>query len=72
MILEALIKECDYTGKKYAEPVMGYHLFARGATGRVCCVVTASKEAYDVQPKTMTLEEIEKIAESVPGGYLDY
>ncbi|UTS52141.1 hypothetical protein [Synechococcus phage BUCT-ZZ01] len=71
MIVEAMIRECDYTGKRFAEPVLGYHFFAQGATGRVCCVLAASKEAFDVQPKAITLDELEKLVEE-KGGYLDY
>ncbi len=39
MYLKAKVRECDFTGEKYDEPVDGAHCFARGATGRWCCVM---------------------------------
>lgn len=43
--------------------------FARGATGRVCLVLVQElTEGMQIS----TLDEIEKWAESVPGGYLEY
>lgn len=70
MMLEAEITECDMTGSRFNPPVMGYHLFARGATGRVCCVMTASKNSVRGEP--VSYEELKEWAESAPGGYLDY
>ena len=72
MLIEATIQECDITGRRFSEPVSGYHVFARGATGRVCCVMYVSKEAISEDQQISTFEELEAWAESVPGGYLDY
>jgi hypothetical protein len=72
MMIEAMVWECDYTDRKFDDPVPGYHVFARGATGRVCCVMYVSKEAVGVDQKINTIRELEAWAESVPGGYLDY
>ena len=70
MMIQAMISECDITGQKFSQPVMGYHLFARGNTGRVCCVIHASEGTVPGEP--VTLDALEAWAESVPGGYLDY
>lgn len=76
MMIAAMIKECDYTGKVFKAPVKGYHVFARGATGRVCHVLNVCAAA--VKPNRpnffviSTLKEVEEWAESIPGGYLDY
>jgi hypothetical protein len=72
MLMQAMIQECDITGRRFSEPVSGYHVFARGATGRVCCVMYVSKEAISEDQKISTLFEVVAWAESVPGGYLDY
>jgi hypothetical protein len=72
MMIEAMIQECDYTDRKFDDPVSGYHVFARGATGRVCCVMYVSKEAISEDQQISSFEELEAWAESVPGGYLDY
>jgi hypothetical protein len=73
MIIAAMIRDCDWTDQKFDEPVMGYHLFSRGATGRVCQVLNLCAEAVNLEKnKVSTLEEVEAWAESVPGGYLDY
>jgi len=72
MMIEAMVCECDYTDKKFDEPVPGYHVFARGATGRVCCVMHVAKEEISKKNKVSTLEELEAWAESIPGGWLDY
>lgn len=70
MMIEGKIDQCDITGKTFTPPVTGYHMFARGATGRVCCVMYASKDA--VSGTAVTYDELVEWAESVPGGYLDY
>ena len=72
MLIEAMIRECDWTGCKFDEEVLGYHAYARGATGRVCCVMYVSKEAVAKGQKIVNFEELKEWAESVPGGSLDY
>ena len=61
-------QRCDYTGEPMAKAVGA---FARGATGRVCLVLAFEG---DINPNMnlVTLEEVEKWAEEVEGGYLDY
>jgi len=59
-------RPCDVSGDPMERP-MG--CFARGATGRVCLVLVMEARDGD---EPSSIEEIEKWAESVPGGYLDY
>ncbi len=74
-MLKMKVRDCDFTGRQYAEPVDGAGFFARGATGRVCLVMQAGPEwlaEYGDTNPTETEAEIRTWAESVPGGYLDY
>jgi hypothetical protein len=57
---------CDITGNPMINAV-GF--FARGATGRVCLVLTGELRDGD---EISTLSEIREWAESEDGGYLDY
>jgi hypothetical protein len=63
------ITKCDFTDK----PVKGgIAVLARGATGRVCAVMWASREYAEQQGWVIsTFEEAVRYAESVPGGWLD-
>ena len=73
MMIAAMVKECDYSGQVFEMEVAGFHVFARGATGRVCHVLDACANAVNLEKnKVSTFEELEAWAESVPGGYLDY
>jgi len=73
-ILKTKVQECDVTGEAYPYPVEGAHIFDRGATGRVCCVMYAGPEYVDMQTEEAfsSLDDIKQWAESVPGGWLDY
>lgn len=64
-------KTCDYTGAPMSEAVGA---FARGATGRVCLVLTFDSSAYsqNVKQAWSSLEEVREWAELEEGGYLDY
>lgn len=71
MILKTMVTECDFSGKTFDEPVEGGHCFARGATGRVCWVMSICDEfAQENGWEYNTLEEIEAWANEE--GYLDY
>lgn len=73
MMIKALVNDCDFTGRKYPAPVWGAHCFARGATGRVCLVMTMGPEyVAEHDPKLSSDEELEAWANDAPGGYLDY
>ena len=71
MFIKGLLRNCDLCDEK---GVFGFHFFARGASGRVCNVLDVCHECdgNSHDRKGATLEEVEKWAESVPGGYLDY
>lgn len=59
---------CDMSGAPMERP-MGY--FARGATGRVCLVMVMEARGDGTEDDVL-IEDVEKWARSVPGGYLDY
>jgi len=72
MYIPAMIRECDITNQRYAEPVMGAYALARGATGRWCPVLSFGPEVIAEQALPMTdyataCERIE-----AAGDWLDY
>ena len=73
MYTKDILRSCDMCD---AKDVAGFHFFARGATGRVCNVLDVCHECDDGSGRehlvAPTLAEVEKWAESEPGGYLDY
>ena len=71
MYIKDTLRYCDICNEK---EVLGLHFFARGATGRVCNVLDICNECgeYSHDEQGNTLAEVEKWAESEPGGYLDY
>ena len=71
MYIKDQLTYCDICNEKDVE---GFHFFARGATGRVCNVLDMCHECTSIPADNEghTLEEVEKWAESEPGGYLDY
>lgn len=72
MVIEGMVNACDISGKKYGTYVKGGHALARGATGRVCCVLYLGPDYIKENNVTITsYEDAEKWAESEPGGYLD-
>lgn len=44
MYVRRMVVECDFSGKKYDEPVEGGAAVARGASGRWCEVMWAGPE----------------------------
>ena len=44
MYVAMMVTECDMTGTKYDEPVLGAWAIARSATGRYCCVMYVGPE----------------------------
>ena len=75
MIIAAPVNECDFTGRKYAEPVMGGHCLAAGATGRVCVVMYVGPE-YLAETGWVTRPEAEVraalVAKGTPEAFLDF
>jgi hypothetical protein len=75
MHIVAYVNYCDFENKPYPRYVKGIHLFARGATGRVCWVMSMGPDCKDFQKfkeTAVSLEQLETWAESVPGGWLQY
>ena len=71
MYTKDTLRYCDLCNEK---DVAGFHFFARGATGRVCNVLDICHECdgHSQEREGYTLFDVQKWAESVPGGYLDY
>lgn len=73
MFIEAVITECDMTQAKYKQPVTGAYMMSRGASGRVCPVLSVGPEFISERNISLsTYEEVEAWAYSCPGGWLDY
>jgi hypothetical protein len=69
------VNHCDFEDKDYPDFVEGIHFFARGATGRVCWVMSMGPDCEGFQKyleTAVSVEQLEAWAESVPGGWLDY
>jgi hypothetical protein len=68
MYMKSTVFSCDFTDKTYPDGVDGAYALCQGATGRICCVMTAGPEFLarnNITP--VSYEEAEKWAESVNG-----
>lgn len=72
MYIPAMIRECDITNQKYAEPVMGAYAVARGATGRWCPVLSFGPEVIAEQNLPMTDYDTAREHIEAKGDWLDY
>lgn len=73
MYVAAMVRECDFSDRKYAEPVLGAMAVARGASGRYCPVMFVGPELlaeHGVIPLTEA-EARAKIA-AAGDGYADF
>ena len=73
MYVAAMVKECDFTNRKYRAPVMGAMAVARGASGRYCPVMFVGPEIlaeHGVTP--LTEEEAYAKIEAAGDGYPDF
>ena len=74
MYLAHTVRECDFTGRKYAEPVQGAHIVAPGATGRWCWILCIGPELIaenGIVP--LSREAVEAlIALNHPGAEIDF
>jgi len=73
MYVQAMVRECDLSDRKYDAPVMGAMAVARGATGRYCAVLHVGPEFLAEQNCTpFTVQEAyDRIATS-GDGYPDF
>ena len=71
MYIEGKVTECDMTDKKYATPVVGAHILARGATGRVCAVMHIGPDYLADNPVTISSRE-EAVAWAESEGWADF
>lgn len=72
MIIRRKITHCDYTNRKYEQPVDGGACIAQGATGRWCEVLWIGPEHLaeaEVEPisREEAITQIEKL-----GGWADF
>jgi hypothetical protein len=44
MYVQAMVRECDFSDRKYNSPVMGAMVVSRGASGRYCPVMFVGPE----------------------------
>jgi hypothetical protein len=71
MFIKQMIRECDFTGRKYNTLIEGAGALAQGATGRMCVVMYAGPEYLAENKITLMSEaEVESWAEA-NGGWLD-
>jgi hypothetical protein len=73
MYVRAMVRECDFSDRKYEVPVMGAMAVARGASGRYCPVMFVGPEIlaeHGVTP--LTEEEAYAKIELLGDGYADF
>jgi len=73
MWMKEYVRNCDFTDRKYDEPVEGAWALAQGASGRYCCVMWAGPEyvaEHGIQ--TISREEAEARVEAQEGAWVDF
>ena len=73
MYVQAMVRECDFSDRKYDAPVMGAMAVARGASGRYCPVMFVGPEIlvqHNVTP--LTEEEAYAKIKAAGDGYADF
>ena len=73
MLVEGLVRECDFNDVKYQGAVKGAWLVVQGATGRWCAVMHAGPEYLrnnNLLGEVLTIEQAERQVD-LKGGYLD-
>lgn len=71
MYIKQMVRECDYTGRKYATPVEGAGALAQGATGRMCVVMHVGPEFISEYNITLMSEEEAEAWAKENNGWLD-
>lgn len=73
MYVAAMVRECDFSDRKYDVPVLGAMAVARGASGRYCPVMFVGPELLEehgVIP--LTEEEAYAKIKEAGDGYADF
>ena len=73
MYVQAMVRECDFSDRKYDTPVSGAIAVSRGASGRYCPVMFVGPEIlaqHGVTP--LTEEEAYAKIEAAGDGYADF
>lgn len=73
MYMQAKVRECDFDGNRYSQPVDGAWVLAQGATGRVCPVMFAGPEYLarnNIVP--ITREEAEATVATMENAWVDF
>lgn len=73
MWMTEYVRNCDFTGTEYDEPVVGAWALAQGATGRYCCVMWAGPEyVAENGIKPISREEAERQIEEMGDAWADF
>jgi hypothetical protein len=73
MYVQAMVRECDFSDRKYEVPVMGAMAVARGASGRYCPVMFVGPEILAEHGVTPLTEEEAYAKIKLNGdGYADF
>lgn len=73
MYVQSMVRECDFSDRKYDAPVAGAIAVARGATGRYCAVMYVGPEILEQTGVTpITMEEAYARIEIAGDGYPDF
>ena len=71
MFIKQMIRECDFTGRKYNTSVEGAGALAQGATGRMCVVMYAGPEYLAENKITLMSEADAEVWAAANNGWLD-
>jgi hypothetical protein len=73
MYVQAMVRECDFSDRKYEVPVLGAMAVARGASGRYCPVMFVGPEILAQHGVTALTEEEAYAKIKLNGdGYADF
>lgn len=71
MYIKQMVRECDFTGRKYESAVEGAGALAQGATGRMCVVMYAGPEFIAENNISLMSEEDAELWAKENNGWLD-
>ena len=72
MFVEAMVRECDFTGNRYDTPVPGAWAVAQGATGRWCAVMYIGPEVIAEQGYQLISYDDAVARAEAEGGEVDF
>lgn len=73
MLMSAMVRECDFTDRKYDDYVKGGWYLAQGATGRYCAVMYVGPEYIEENGlEPISREEAEARVNAQEGAWVDF